>query len=132
MRLIRRATFLPAPILHAYHFVLRIFRIAELTTQEAASLLNVSRPYLIKLIEEKKLPCRKVSTHRCIAVKELLDYKRRSNAARRQALKDLADDARDYRRGLRGMDMASSLAASTPARNAAPTRPHGSTFDWPS
>jgi excisionase family DNA binding protein len=68
---------------------------AELTTQEAANLLNVSRPYLIKLIEEKKLPCRKVHTHRRIAVSDLLEYKHRSDAARRQALQDLADDAQE-------------------------------------
>ncbi len=72
---------------------------AELTTQEAAGLLNVSRPYLIKLIEEKKLPCRKVSTHRRIAVRDLLDYKRRSDQARAKALQELADDAQENRMG---------------------------------
>jgi excisionase family DNA binding protein len=68
---------------------------AELTTQEAANLLNVSRPYLIKLIEEKKLPCRIVHTHRRIAVRDLLEYKRRSDAVRRQAMRELADDAQE-------------------------------------
>ena len=66
----------------------------ELTTQEAADLLNVSRPYLIKLIEEKKLPCRKVHTHRRIAVTDLLEFKQRSDA-RGTMLQDLADDAQE-------------------------------------
>jgi len=62
---------------------------AELTTVEAASMLNVSRPYLIKLIDSGELPARLVGRHRRIRFGDLIDYKRRTDAAAHQAADDL-------------------------------------------
>jgi excisionase family DNA binding protein len=62
----------------------------ELTTQEAADLLNVSRPYLIKLLEEGKLPFFKVGTHRRIRFDDLMEYKKRRHDERRRALAEMA------------------------------------------
>ena len=63
---------------------------AELTTQEAADYLNVSRPYVVALIEQQKLPARKVGTRRRVAFEDLVRFDAQDRARRRAALDELA------------------------------------------
>lgn len=64
----------------------------ELSTQEAAELLNVSRPYLVTLLEEGKIPFRKVGTKRRILAKDVIQYKTQIDDARLKTLADLVEE----------------------------------------
>ena len=71
-----------------------------ITTQEAADLLNVSRPHLVKLLETRKIPqLPKVGRHRRVARADVLKYKRTRDAQRESALKELTALSQRHRLG---------------------------------
>lgn len=64
---------------------------SEITTQDAADLLNVSRPYLIGILEQGLIAHRKVGTHRRVPLVALLEYKAKLRAEQELAMQQLAD-----------------------------------------
>lgn len=72
---------------------------AELTTQDAANILNVSRPFLVGLLKDGAIPYKKVGTHRRILAKDLFDYKAKDDQQRLDALKELTSDAQELNLG---------------------------------
>jgi excisionase family DNA binding protein len=66
---------------------------AELTTVQAAKILHVSRPFVIKLMEEGVLPHRKVGKHRRILMEDVIAYKTRIDSERERVLDELVAEA---------------------------------------
>jgi excisionase family DNA binding protein len=72
---------------------------AELTTVQAADILHVSRPFLIKLLDEGKIPYRRVGKHRRIRMEDVMNYKRTIDQQREAVLDQLVADAQEQDMG---------------------------------
>jgi excisionase family DNA binding protein len=66
---------------------------SEITTQQAADMLNVSRPHIVKLLEDGTIPHKKVGSHRRILLEDLIEYDRKQKEQREASLKFLAEQA---------------------------------------
>lgn len=71
----------------------------DVTTQEAAMFLNVSRPYLVRLLDEGKIPYHKVGTHRRIRFEDVVQYKDDRRKRSQDALQELVDQAQGLEMG---------------------------------
>jgi excisionase family DNA binding protein len=69
------------------------------STQEAAMFLNVSRPYLVRMLDDGKIPYHKVGTHRRIKFEDVVTYRDKRRKASHDALQELADQAQEIDMG---------------------------------
>ena len=74
-------------------------RHAELTTQEAANLLNVSRPFFVALLESTDIPFRQIGTQRRVRDEDLLAYQQERSTRSQSALDELTKQAHDLDMG---------------------------------
>jgi len=72
---------------------------AEVSTQQAAEILNVSRPHVIKLLEKGEIPHKKVGSHRRILLQDILKYESNFKSSRRKKLNALAKEAQQLNLG---------------------------------
>lgn len=71
----------------------------EVSTQQAADMLNVSRPHLVKLLESGEIPFKKVGTHRRIDLKDLVAFEKKLKENRNEKLDFLSKQAQDLNLG---------------------------------
>jgi excisionase family DNA binding protein len=68
----------------------------EVTTQQAADLLNVSRQYLVRLLDEGRIPFRKTGKHRRLRIEDVLSFKETRDKDRRAGLRELSRMTEDF------------------------------------
>lgn len=72
---------------------------SEVSTQQAADMLNISRPHLVKLLEAKQIPFKKVGSHRRVLLKDIIEYKEQLAKQREAQLDFLSNQAQDLNLG---------------------------------
>ncbi|MDP3235012.1 MAG: excisionase family DNA-binding protein [Myxococcales bacterium] len=69
---------------------------AKVTTQQAAALLNVSRQYLVRLLDEGRMPFRRTGKHRRVRVEDVLAFKHARDSERRRGLRELSELTQEF------------------------------------
>lgn len=72
---------------------------AILTTQEAADILNVSRPFLVGLLEAGRIPYQRLGSHRRILFGDVMSFKAKTDSARDDAMRQLTEEAQELKMG---------------------------------